>query len=139
MRIVLPLAADGGFSPHYGAAAAFAVYEVDATARRVLRQSVIQPPAGSEPCGWMPLLRAAGANLLLAGGIGAGARHRMAEFGIEVVAGVPAAEPGELVAAWLEHRLTRGDNACDDGRTGHHHHDHAHAEGDRHGHCHRAH
>lgn len=136
MRIVLPLAADGGFSPHYGAAAAFAVYEVDAIARRVLRRSVIQPPAGSEPCGWMPLLRAAGAELLLAGGIGAGARHRMAEVGIEVVAGVPTAAPGELVAAWLENRLTRADNACDDGRTGHHRH--AHAAGEPHGHCHGA-
>jgi len=122
MKIAIPLTAADEFSPHYGGSAKFEVFEVDATRRAVVRRTIIAP-AESEPCGWAPLLRAAGVELVLAGGMGAGARHRMSEHGIEVVAGVPPAAPEILVSAWLENRLVRGDNACDGSGHGSHHHD----------------
>ena len=118
-KIAIPLTDTNEFSPHYGASARFEVFEVEPAQRAVLRRTIVAP-AEAEPCAWAPLLRAAGVELVLAGGMGAGARHHMAEQGIEVVAGVPAAPPDELVTAWLENRLVRGDNACDG--QGHHPH-----------------
>jgi predicted Fe-Mo cluster-binding NifX family protein len=135
MKIAIPLTATDEFSPHYGGSSKFAVVEVDPPTRTVRRRMIVVPPE-SEPCAWPPLLRAAGVDLILAGGMGRGAQVRMAEHGIKVLAGVPAAAPDELVAAWLEGRLVTGENACDgqgDGR--HHHHDHQHHGED----CHCAH
>lgn len=125
MNIALPLTADHEFSTHYGAAAKFAVFELDPDKRTVLHHKVVDPQA-AEPCSWAPLLQAAGVDLVLAGGMGRGAQLRLAECGVKVVVGLPAAAPAELVAAWLAGRLHGGDNACDGG----------HDSGDCHGHVH---
>ncbi len=117
MKIALPLTATEEFSPHYGAAVKFEVFEVDPAHRTVRRRMIVAPPE-AEPCAWPPLLQAAGVNLVLAGGMGSGARHRMAEHGVEVIAGIQPAAPDELVHAWLQDRLVRGDNSCD-GRGAH--------------------
>ncbi len=136
MKIALPLTSSDQFSAHYGAAAKFAVFDVDPKKRTVIRRVVIVPQ-DSEPCGWPPLLRAAGADLVLAGGMGRGAQLRMAEHGVKVLAGVPAAAPEALIAGWLAGTLTHGENACDgghhEGEAGCHGHTHAH---DSHGHDH---
>jgi len=133
MKIAIPLTATDEFSPHYGASAKFEVFDVDPEERAVRRRMLVAP-GEAEPCAWPPLLRAAGVNLMLAGGMGSGARHRMAEHGVDVVTGVAAAAPEALVAAWLEGRLVRGDNSCDGGGHGGHHPD-AHPHGDEHCHC----
>jgi predicted Fe-Mo cluster-binding NifX family protein len=137
MRIALPLTATDEFSPHYGAAARFAIYEVD-PARRALCRTTVVVPGDSEPCGWPPLLRAAGVELLLAGGMGRGALNRMAAHGVAVQTGVPAAAPAAIVTAWLEGRLETSANACEGGGHGgpHHGEDGQHHEG---GACHCAH
>lgn len=134
MKLALPLTASDEFSAHYGASAKFAVYDVDPALRAVRRRLVVVPQA-SEPCAWPTLLRAAGVDLVLAGGMGAGARARMAEQGLQVLVGVPAAAPEALVAAWLDGTLAAGENACDgSGHGGHHHGEHDHG-----GDCHCAH
>lgn len=126
MKLAIPLTATDEFSPHYGAAAKFTVVEVDAVRRQVQRRLVVVPQA-SEPCQWPRLLRAAGVDLVLAGGMGAGARQHMAAHGLQVMTGVSAATPDELVNAWLEDRLVAGPNACDG--TGPHHAEHHHEDG----------
>lgn len=128
MKIAIPLTATDEFSPHYGAAAKFAVMEVDPDRRVVLRRLLVAPQA-SEPCQWPTLLRAAGVDLVLAGGMGRGARQHMAEHGLDVLVGMPTATPDALVAAWLEGRLVAGPNAC--GGNGQPHHP---AAGDSHEH-----
>jgi ATP-binding protein involved in chromosome partitioning len=133
MKIAIPLTAAGAFSPHYGASAQFAVFEVDPEQRAVRRRLVVAP-ADAEPCAWPPLLRAAGVDLLLAGGIGTGARQRMAEHGVEVVAGTPSDTPENLIRAWLENRLVRGENGCDGSGQGRHHPS-ADPDGGEHCHC----
>lgn len=122
MKIAIPLTDSDEFSPHYGASARFAVFDVDPPQRAIRRRMIVAPP-DSEPCAWPPLLRAAGVSLVLAGGMGSGARHRMAEQGVDVVAGVAPAAPEALVAAWLEDRLIRSDQACDARGHGHPHAD----------------
>jgi ATP-binding protein involved in chromosome partitioning len=129
MKIAIPLTDAHEFSPHYGASAKFAVFDVDPPQRAIRRRMIVAPP-GSEPCAWPPLLRAAGVDLVLAGGMGSGARHRMGEHGVEVITGVAPAAPEALVTAWLEDRLVWGDNTCDgSGHGGHHHAAHPHEDG----------
>ncbi|HVU34598.1 MAG TPA: NifB/NifX family molybdenum-iron cluster-binding protein [Opitutaceae bacterium] len=135
MKIALPLTASDEFSAHYGAAAKFVVFDVDLKHRTVRRRVVVEPQA-SEPCGWPPLLRGAGTDLVLAGGMGRHALARMAEHGLKVVAGVPTASPDDLVAQWLAGALVTGKNACEGGQSvghgcrehehRHHEHDHDH-------------
>ncbi len=133
MKIAIPLTASDEFSAHYGAAARFAVYDVDPVRRTVMTKAVVEPQE-SEPCAWPPLLQAAGVEVILAGGMGRGAQVRMAEHGLTVVAGVPAAAPDALVAAWLAGQLSAGANTCDGSGHGAHHHagGHAHDEGSCH-------
>ena len=129
MKLALPLTATDEFSPHYGAATKFAVMEVDPGTRTVRRRLVVVPQ-DSEPCQWPQLLRAAGVDLVLAGGMGRGARQHMAEHGVQVLAGVAAADPETLVAAWLAGTLVTGENQCD----GSHRHAHGHDHGESHDH-----
>lgn len=134
MKIALPLTAADEFSAHYGAAAKFTIFEVDPVRRVVLRRLTVRP-GNSEPCSWPTLLRTAGVDLVLAGGMGIGARAHMAEFGLKVLVGVPAAAPDALVTAWMSGQLAAGANACDGSGSGRHHH-REHEHGD---HCHCAH
>jgi len=128
MNIAIPLADDGSFSLHYGGSAKVGLYEVDPGKRVILRAAEIIPPA-AEPCEWAAWLGTQQVSAILVGGMGRGAQMRMAELGIEVVAGLPPAEPRALVQAWLDGRLTGGPNACE----GHHDHHAGHPHGD--GHC----
>lgn len=135
MKIALPLTSSDDFAVHYGAATKFVVYDINLAQRMVLRRLVVVPQ-DSEPCAWPTLLRAAGVELVLAGGMGMGARHHMNEHGLKVLVGVPPALPEVIVEAWMAGQLTTGDNACAGGGHGQHHEhrDHAHA-----GRCHCAH
>jgi predicted Fe-Mo cluster-binding NifX family protein len=131
MKLALPLTATDEFSPHYGAATKFAVVEVDPVTRTVRRKLVVVPQA-SEPCQWPRLLQAAGVDLVLAGGMGRGARQHMAEHGLEVLAGIAPTDPDALVDAWLAGTLVAGENQCD----GSHSHAHGHGQGEGHHHAH---
>jgi predicted Fe-Mo cluster-binding NifX family protein len=70
-------------------------------------------------------------KFFLAGGMGGGARQRMAAAGIEVLIGMPAADPAALVQAWLDGRLVPGANACE-GEGSHHEHGHGYHHHDDH-------
>ena len=136
MKLALPLTETNEFSLHYGAATKFVVMDVD-EATRTVRRKLMVVPQGSEPCQWPRLLHAAGVDLVLAGGMGRGARQHMAEHGVEVLAGVTAAAHEALVDAWLAGTLVTGQNQCD----GSHSHAHSHGHGEGHHHecgCHSA-
>ncbi len=136
MNIAIPLTDNGVFSLHYGSSAKVGLYEVDPLRRAILRSAEIVPPV-AEPCEWDAWLGTRNVRILLAGGMGRGAQARMVESGIEVIAGLPAAEPQEIVQAWLEGRLVPGPNACE-GHGKHHEHDDRHPgqpHGNGHRHC----
>ena len=141
MKIAIPLTDSREFSAHYGASSALACFEVDAPTRTLRAESQLLP-LGS-PCSWPDWLHAEGINVMLVGGMGAGARERCTALGIEVITGVPAGKPAELAARYLAGTLQPGANACGHGEHGHAHahehthspeHDHAHAS-----HCHCSH
>ncbi len=134
MKLALPLTASDEFSVHYGAAAKFAVYDVDPP-KQVVRRRLIVVPQDAEPCAWPTLLRAAGVDLVLVGGMGAGARAHMDEHGLKVLFGVPMASPESIIDDWMSESLEAGVNSCDgEGHGAHHHGESNHA-----GHCHCAH
>jgi predicted Fe-Mo cluster-binding NifX family protein len=138
MIIALPLTENDAFSPHFGAAAKAALFEVDPAARTVLRTATVVPP-DPEPCGWADWLGAQGVTRFLAGGMGRGAQQRMAAAGIVVTVGVAPAAPQELVQAFLAGSLAAGANACEGGHHGHGghgHHEHPHHGGHDHEHGH---
>ncbi|WP_084442100.1 hypothetical protein OH491_19405 [Termitidicoccus mucosus] len=136
MNIAIPLTDNSVFSLHYGGSIKVGLYEVDPQKRLILSSSEIIPPL-AEPCEWGTWLCTQEVRVLLAGGIGSGAQACMAESGIQVIAGLPAAEPRELVQAWLDGRLVAGPNACKE-HDGHHEHDEhhqGHSHGNAHHHC----
>lgn len=129
MIIALPLTANDAFSPHYGASAKVGLFEVDPERRTLVGAIAMVPPA-PEPCGWADWLNSQGVKVFLAGGMGDGARQRMAAVGINVIVGMPAAAPITLVRAWLDGTLTAGENACEGGDHGQGHHEHHEGPGD---------
>jgi predicted Fe-Mo cluster-binding NifX family protein len=126
MIIALPLTENDEFSLHFGGSAKVGLFEVDRARRTISRTTAVVPPK-PEPCGWADWLGTQGVTLFLAGGMGGGARQRMAATGIEVLVGMPAADPAALVQAWLDGKLVPGTNACEGEGShhghGHHHHD----------------
>ena len=54
-----------------------------------------------------------GANVIIAGGMGAKALDLFAQDGIDVLTGAPPLAPEELVQQYLDNSLKTGGNVCD--------------------------
>lgn len=111
MKIAIPLAA-GRLCMHFGHCEQFALVDVDEAAQQV-RGTTLQTPPPHEPGvlpGW---LHEQGADVVIAGGMGQRAQQLFVQNGIQVLVGVPALTPDELVAAYLAGTLKTGQNACD--------------------------
>jgi len=116
MRIAIPVAG-GRLCAHFGHCEVFAFLDVDQGSRQVVgRQDLTPPPhePGVIP-GWVA---AQGAKVVLAGGMGARAVSLFEQAGVQVFTGCPAETPEALVQGFLDGRMVRGGNACDEG--GHH-------------------
>lgn len=118
MIIAVPLDQSGAFSPHFGGAAKVGIYDVDLGRRAILRSVVAEPPDGG-PCSWAGWLHSGGVGLLIANGMGPGARERMAQAGIEVIVGAPVSDPTALVQGWLDGGLVLGAAVCEAGHSAH--------------------
>ena len=71
-------------------------------------------PAPEHQPGLLPRwLAERGANVIIAGGMGARALGLFAEQRIEVAVGAPREEPEKLVQAYLAGTLVAGENICD--------------------------
>ena len=111
MRAAIPMAA-GKLAAHFGHCERFAMVDFDPQARRILGTQELEAPE-HEP-GLLPRwLSERGAQLIIAGGMGARAQNLFAENGIKVVLGASAETPQSLVTAYMEGTLQTGENACD--------------------------
>jgi len=111
MKIAIPVA-QGRLSMHFGHCEAFAIIEVDEQDKRILNETLAQPP-GYEP-GMLPRwLNENGVSIVLAGAIGQRAQQFFAQFGISVLVGAPVEEPRKLVTDYLSGELACGGNICD--------------------------
>ena len=108
MKIAIPLE-DGRLCQHFGRCEEFALFELDEDNNIIASQS-LQPPA-HEP-GVLPAwLRDHDAEVIIAGGMGRHAQQLFAQSNI--VVGVQADSPEELIAAYPTGALSTGENVCD--------------------------
>jgi predicted Fe-Mo cluster-binding NifX family protein len=111
MRIAIPLA-NGKLSVHFGHCAHFALVDVDATEKKVLKREDIEAPPHA-PGLLPPWLAERGVTMIIAGGMGQRAQDMFSEQGIAVLVGATAESPENLVAGLLEGTLQTGENVCD--------------------------
>lgn len=111
MRIAVPLA-NGKLALHFGHCEHFALVDVDATTKSIVKTELVEAPE-HQP-GLLPRwLAEKGAQLIIAGGMGSRAQALFADQQIQVVIGAPAETPETLVNAYLDGTLQSGENVCD--------------------------
>jgi predicted Fe-Mo cluster-binding NifX family protein len=85
---------------------------VDNESKTITKGELLTPPP-HEP-GVLPRwLAEKGANVIIAGGMGARAQSLFTENGIKVVVGAQPGDPEEIVKTYLDGKLTVGQNICD--------------------------
>jgi predicted Fe-Mo cluster-binding NifX family protein len=111
MKIAIPLA-EGQLCMHFGHCEQFALIDVDTTAGKAQKTTLVTPPP-HEP-GLLPRwLHEQGATMIIAGGMGQRAQQIFAQNGGKVLVGAPVDTPENLVNAFLGGNLESGQNACD--------------------------
>ncbi len=97
---------------HFGHCEEFALIDTDPASRAIVGSEMV--PAPPHQPGLLPgWLNERGANVIIAGGMGARAQTLFAQQGIAVVVGAPAEAPELLVADYLNGSLHSGTNVCD--------------------------
>ncbi len=125
MKIAIPCE-NGRLHSHFGGTTQFAFVEVDPNAKTILRSEVLPTPE-HQPGAFPRFVREQGAEVVIAGGIGARAINVFAQQGIKVVAGFPSETIEKLVEAYLNGELTGTPQGCQHhGDHDHHHHHHGH-------------
>ncbi|GAB6178314.1 iron-sulfur cluster carrier protein MrpORP [Desulfobaculum senezii] len=110
-RFAVPVA-NGQLCMHFGHCDKFAVMDVDNKSKTITKGELLTPPP-HEP-GVLPRwLAEKGANVIIAGGMGARAQSLFTENGIKVVVGAQPGDPEEIVKTYLDGKLTVGQNICD--------------------------
>jgi predicted Fe-Mo cluster-binding NifX family protein len=100
----------GKLCSHFGHCDQFALI---ATEQGMIKDTTMHTPPPHEP-GLLPRwLHGMGANIIIAGGMGARAQQLFKENGISVVTGAPMDAPEVLVNQYLTETLVTGANVCD--------------------------
>jgi Mrp family chromosome partitioning ATPase/predicted Fe-Mo cluster-binding NifX family protein len=111
LKIAIPMAA-GSLCQHFGHCEQFALYDVDADNKTILKTTMVIPPP-HEP-GLLPTwLQEQGADIIIAGGMGSKAQELFVGKGICVVTGASSEAPEKVVAEYLSGMLATGANVCD--------------------------
>jgi len=107
--VVIPVA-EGKLASHFGHCEQFAFVE---THDGEIKGTQLRTPPPHEP-GVLPRwLHEQGANVIIAGGMGARAKELLNQNGIEVVIGASADTPESLTRQYLSGTLVTGENVCD--------------------------
>ena len=109
MKFAIPLA-EGKLTAHFGHCQEFALVDVDGN--EIKNKEILVPPP-HEPGVLPKWLHEMGANVIIAGGMGARAIDLFAQNGIKVIIGAPPLEPEALVKSYLDNTLKTGENVCD--------------------------
>ena len=110
-KIIFAIPVAGGkLCSHFGHCEQFALIETENG--QIKGQSLNTPPP-HEPGVLPKWLHEQGANIIIAGGMGARAQSLFNENGIQVVIGATVDSPESLVNQYLSNTLTTGDNICD--------------------------
>ncbi len=109
MKFAIPLA-EGKLTAHFGHCQEFALVEVDGN--EIKKKETLVPPP-HEPGVLPKWLHELGANVIIAGGMGARALDLFAQNDINVIVGASMLAPEELVKQYLDNTLQTGSNVCD--------------------------
>ena len=109
MKFAIPLA-EGKLTAHFGHCQEFALVEVEGNVIKN-KETLVPPP--HEPGVLPKWLHDQGANVIIAGGMGARALDLFAQNDIKVFVGAAALTPEELVSQYLDNTLQTGGNVCD--------------------------
>ncbi|MHB8772908.1 MAG: iron-sulfur cluster carrier protein MrpORP [Syntrophales bacterium] len=111
LKIAVPTAA-GSLCAHFGHCEQFALFDVDADSKTILKTTMVVPPP-HEP-GLLPTwLQEQGADVIIAGGMGSRAQELFLGKGIRVVTGASQDLPAKVVSDFLAGALKTGANVCD--------------------------
>ena len=111
LKIAVPTA-EGRLCSHFGHCEQFALFDVDANSKTILKTTMLVPPP-HEP-GLLPTwLQEQGADVIIAGGMGSRAQELFLGKGIQVVTGASQEVPAKVVADYLTGVLKTGSNVCD--------------------------
>ena len=135
MKIAIPTA-EGKLCGHFGHCETFTFVEVDEKTKEILSITNGEPEEGIS-CHSAAWIAEQGANIILAGGMGARPLMMFAECGIQVISGCPELDIKEVIELYLNQTLETGENTCASGGGCHGHEDghHCHGHADGH-HCH---
>ena len=109
MKFAIPFA-EGKLTAHFGHCQEFALVEVEGNVIKN-KETLVPPP--HEPGVLPKWLHDQGANVIIAGGMGARALDLFAQNDIKVIVGASALTPEELVKQYLDNTLQTGGNVCD--------------------------
>ena len=101
---------EGKLCSHFGHCEQFALIE---TENGKIKGKVMHTPPPHEPGVLPKWLHELGANVIIAGGMGASAQDLFSKNGIKVITGAPMDPPESLVNQYLSDILVTGENACD--------------------------
>jgi predicted Fe-Mo cluster-binding NifX family protein len=111
MKIAIPTVA-GVLCQHFGHCEQFALCDVDAENKTILKTTMVVPPP-HEP-GLLPTwLHEQGVNVIIAGGMGSRAQELFLGKCIHVVTGASPEAPEKIVGQYLRGELATGSNVCD--------------------------
>jgi ATP-binding protein involved in chromosome partitioning len=111
MRCAVPVTG-GVLSPHFGHCEAFAIFDIDEAANKILKKELIASPA-HQP-GLLPAwLAEQGVTLVIAGGMGSRAQDIFQQNRISTVTGIMESDPEKSVQSYLDGELSSGPNICD--------------------------
>ncbi len=110
-KLIFAVPVSGGkLCSHFGHCDQFALVETEDG--KVKDTSMLTPPP-HEPGVLPKWLHEQGANVIIAGGMGARAQDLFDQNGIKVITGAPVDSPEILIKQYLSDSLVTGDNVCD--------------------------
>lgn len=112
MKIAIPTE-NGLLCPHFGHCQVFTIIDVNPETGRIEHIESLNPPPHER--GVLPAwLNQLGCTHVIAGGMGGRAVALFQQNGIQVISGVKAQKPEELVNSLLNSQLETDGNYCDD-------------------------
>ena len=128
MKIAIPTA-EGKLCSHFGHCETFTFADVNSETKEILNIETREPEEGIS-CQSASWISEQGANIILAGGMGARPLAIFEQNGVKVITGCPELPVEDVVKGYLNSSLVTGSNSCGG------EHSHCHGHNHAHGHCH---
>lgn len=128
MKIAIPTE-NGKLCSHFGHCESFTFADVDMQTKEIKNIENKIPDEGIS-CQSASWISEQGANVILAGGMGARPLGIFAQNGVKVIAGCPELPVEDVIKEYMNSTLTTGENSCGG--------EHSHCHGHGHHHCHHA-